>query len=322
MRTARKPVGLAEVLGAALLVLFGLVACVGSPYATGEPRSIAGGGTAGVYYDYAGRLADALHGELGLDITAAETHGSVDNLLRVGSGEALLGFAQGDTAADAIAGTGGFDEPLPIRAIARVYDEYVHVVVPADSDAERIRDLTGRTISLGAENSGVQVIATRVLEASAVPLDGIDNPALGLDASIEAMRRGDIDGFFWVGGLPTPGIERLASAMRIRLLPIDASTVEQVNAGHAGVYRLAEFPVGIYGIETPSATMTVPNYLITQVDAPDDLIREVTRVLFESRAAIAQRVAAAEFLDRRQAIFTGPMQLHPGAAEYYVSSRS
>ncbi|CAG7613846.1 TAXI family TRAP transporter solute-binding subunit [Leucobacter soli] len=314
MRTARA-------IGAGLLLMLGLTACGGSPYADDGPYRIAGGGTGGVYYDYGGRLADALQQGLGIDIAVVETHGSVDNLLRVGSGDALLGFAQGDTAADAIAGTGAFDAPLPVQAVARVYDEYVHVVVPADSEAEGIRDLAGLRISLGAENSGVQVIAARVLGSSGVLLDGVENPALGLDASIEALRNGEIDGFFWVGGLPTPGIEGLAAAMPIRLLPVEAEAVDLANAGHAGVYRLAEFPIGIYGIGTPTATMTVPNYLVAATAAPDELILEVTRTLFESRAAIARQVAAAGSLDRRQAIFTGPMPLHPGAAEYYVAVR-
>lgn len=306
---------------AVLAALLALSGCTGDSGGGGRQYRIAGGGTVGVYYAYGEQLAAALHRELGIDIAVEETHGSVDNLLRVGSGDALLGFAQGDTAADAVAGTGAFDEPLPVRAVARVYDEYVHVVVPADSEVRRVSDLAGRRVSLGAQNSGVQVIATRVLEASGVAVEGVDNPALGPDASVEALERGEIDGFFWVGGLPTPGIERLAGAVPIRLLSIGADTVEQVNAGHAGVYRLTDFPVGTYGIETPTTTMTVPNYLVAAEDAPDDLIRDVTRVLFDSRSTIAQRVPAAAFLDRRQAIFTGPMELHPGAARYYVDAR-
>ncbi|PRI10334.1 hypothetical protein B4915_12570 [Leucobacter massiliensis] len=282
----------------------------------GEQR-IAGGVTAGIYYGYGEHFAAELRGELGLDIAVDETHGSVDNLQRVGAGEALLGFAQGDTAADAVAGSGDFDEPQAIRAVARVYDEYVHVVVPADSPIRRVSELAGHRVSLGAPNSGVQVIASRVLEASEVPADAIENPALGLAASIQALRAGEIAGFFWVGGLPTPGLADLAAESPIRLLPIEAGTVERVNAGHAGVYRVSDFPVGVYGVEAPSATMTVPNLLVTRASAPEELVHDITRVLFERRTELASRIAAAEYLDRRQAIFTGPIALHPGAARYY-----
>lgn len=303
-----------------LVALLGLSGCGSGQASLSGQQTIAGGATAGVYYNYGAQLARVLQPELGTEVRVVETQGSVDNLRRVGSGQALLGFAQGDTAADAVSGSGAFDEPLPIRAVARVYDEYVHVVVPADSDAKRIADLAGRRVSLGAEDSGVQVIATRVLDAAGVAAREVRNPVLGLEASIGALERGEIDGFFWVGGVPTPSIELLAEHMPIKLLPIDSAIVERVNADHAGVYRLADFPVGIYGTEAQGVTMTVPNYLITSESAPDDAIYGVVRTLFDERREIARSVAAAEYLDRRQAIFTEPVALHPGAARYYVDS--
>lgn len=318
--TRRAPRLLAVVL-ASVLALGGLSACTGGGGYQAGSYAIAGGDPSGVYYNYGEHLAAAVQRELGVDMRVLRTQGSVENLQLVGTGRALLGFAQGDTAVDAVLGEGRFAEPLPVRAVARVYDEYVHVVVPAGSDAVRISDLAGRRVSLGAQNSGVQVIATRMLDASGVGLGEVTNLALGLDESIEAMQQGEIEAFFWVGGLPTPGIVRLEKAMPIRLLSIDAAVVERVNEGHAGVYQLADFPVGFYGLAGTTVTMTVPNYLIAAADAPDDLVYDVLRVLFDSRAAIARKVPAAEYLDRRQAIFTGPIELHPGAARYYVDAR-
>lgn len=308
-----------QMLGALVVALLGLSACGAG--GGDEHYEIAGGDPNGVYYNYGKYLAEAAHRGLGVDIEVAETQGSVENLQRVGSGLATLGFSQGDTAVDAVRGEGAFDSPLPVTAVARVYDEYVHVVVPADSEAKQLADLEGRTVSLGAEGSGVQVIAQRVLDAAGVRPGTVTDLALGLDDSIDAMQRGDIEGFFWVGGVPTPGIERLQDAMPIRLLPIDAAIVDRVNEGYAGVYRLADFPVGFYSLDALTVTMTVPNYLIAAVDAPEDLVHDTLRVLFDSRSEIARNVTAAGYLDRRQAIFTGPIPLHPGAARYYVESR-
>lgn len=305
------------VCGAALVTLSGCTP-TGTP---GERIEIAGGDPAGVYYNYGEHLAGAAQRDLGLNISVAETQGSVENLQRVGSGEAAFGFAQGDATVDAAFGQGSFADPLPIRAVARVYDEYVHIVVPEDSDIESLADLPGHRVSLGAKNSGVQVIAGRVLEAAGVDPAAVTNASLGLDDSLASMRSGRIEAFFWVGGLPTPGIERLKESVPLRLIPIDARVVERVNEGHEGVYRFAEFPIGIYDTEGSVITMTVPNYLITGADQPEQLVHDVLRVLFNSRAAIAREVTAAGFLDRRQAIFTSPIELHPGAAAYYVESR-
>lgn len=282
-----------------------------------RPIRLAGGSATGVYYDYGQRLAEILSADVDADVRFLETNGSVDNLRRIGAGDAELGFAQSDVVADAVSGTGEFDEPLPIRAVARLYDEYVHVVVRADSDIRSISGLAGRRVSLGARGSGVSVVAKRVLAASGIGDEAIDDRQLGLDASIAALDGTRIDAFFWVGGLPTPGIERLAAEREIRLLSIDADAVERAGLAHPGVYRPAEFPVGAYGSEQPTSAMTVPNYLVGSADVPDDLVREVLDVLFSSRVEIAGDVPAAALLDRRLAIFTDPIPLHPGAIEYY-----
>lgn len=304
----------------ALIVACGVVACQASG-GSNEPHAIAGGNPSGVYYGYAAALAGVASKELGETFTVLDTQGSVENLLLVGSGEALAGFAQGDTTVDAIRAEGAFDKALPIRAAARVYDEYVHVVVPADSRVNSLGDLAGSVVSLGAEGSGVQGIAHRLLAAAGVPTEAVTDTALGLEESIAAMEAGEIEAFFWVGGLPTPGIEQLQGTLPIRLLSIHASIVDRVNADYAGVYQVADFPIGTYGLTEPTVTMTVPNYFITSARAPDDLVYDLLRVLFDSRTLIAEQVPAARTLDRRQAIFTSPIGLHAGAVRYYQDAR-
>jgi uncharacterized protein len=310
---------------AAALVLVAVAFATGCGARSGEweagPVAIAGGGADGVYFAYGTRLAEELSTRYDLEVDAEQTAGSVDNLLRVTSGEALLGFAQGDAAADAVAGVGAFAESLPVQAVARLYDEYLHVVVREDSDIDELADLAGRAVSLGAENSGVNVIASRVLDAADVDVASIDDPQLALADSIEALQDSRIDGFFWVGGIPTPGIADLARSTPVRLLPIEQGWVADVNERYSHAYRQADLPVGLYGIEESEPTLAVPNYLVTAADTPDGVVRDVLVGLFDARTSIAHDVPVASFLDRTQAIFTGPVPLHPGAVEYFRGQR-
>lgn len=303
------------------LLMPGLAGCAPGGTETAGSYKIAGGVKTGLYYTFAEQIAQATSDRLDFTLSVEQTQGSVDNLQRVASGEALVGFAQGDTAADAIDGTGAFESPMPIRAVARVYDEYVHIVVPTDSAIEHVTDLAGHTVSQGAEGSGVQVIAQRVIEAAGLEPADVTGPALGLDTSLAALTAGEIDAFFWVGGLPTPGIERMTEELPIRLLDIEPDLIERVNEGHAGVYRTAETPANNYGIDRITNTMTVPNYLVAAEAAPPAAIRNLVRALFETRTEIAAQVPIAALLDRREAIFTEPVPLHPGAAEYYRDVR-
>lgn len=317
MRHTRRSIAARTIAIVAVIVT--LAGCAPSPVP--DRFAIAGGGVTGVYYSFGAELAEEYSARFGAAVTVDETNGSVDNLQRVGDGRALLGFAQSDAAADAVAGAGAFPEPLPVAAIARLYDEYVHVIVRSDSDVARLADLEGRAVSLGASGSGVNLVARRVLDAAGVSPANVTDEELGLAESIAALRAGDIEAFFWVGGLPTPGLTELFADTPSRLLSIESATVERVNAEHGGVYRLAEFPIGAYGRAEATATMTVPNYLMVADSTSDDEVVALLTSLFDSRSRIAADVPAAALLDRRQAIFTDPVSLHPGAVAYYRDAR-
>ncbi|AYY13261.1 TAXI family TRAP transporter solute-binding subunit [Actinobacteria bacterium YIM 96077] len=297
-----------------------IAACTGDDPGSGERHVITGGGTTGVYYNYGRYLAGAMSDELDLSVVVEESDGSVENLERVASGEALLGFTQGDTAVDAVAGRPPFDEPMPIEAVARVYDEFVHVVVPGDAAVDELADLRDLRVSLGAPGSGTDVIARRLLRVADIDPDELDNAALGIDASIEAFSRGEIDAFVWVGGLPTPGMTTLADEMPVRLVPVEEH-VDDVNARYDGVYRHAVVPQGTYGISGSVATMAVPNYLVTAEETAPQLAYDAVRVLFDQRLQIARHVRAAGRLDQRRAIFTEPVDLHDGAVRYYRETK-
>lgn len=286
-----------------------------------DPLVISGGGTTGIYYVYGGALATVLGERFGVSASVLETGGSIENLRNLADGSAQIAFSAGDAAADASAGRTPFDDPLPVEAIARVYDDFVHLVVPESSDIETIDDLSGRVVSLGAEGSGTELIAARLLDIAGVALGDINNPALGIDRSIEALRSGTVDAFFWSGGLPTPGVNDLAADLPIRLIPL-LDHVEALRAEYGGGYRHGVVPEGTYGLHEDVATMAVPNFLMVHEDLPDDVVYEMVETLFDQRAEIAMNVPAAALLDRPRAIFTEPVHLHGGAIQYYRDTKT
>jgi hypothetical protein len=281
---------------------------------------ISGGGMTGIYFSYGGELGEVLAERYGVAAKVLETGGSIDNLRNLADGTAQLAFSTADAAADATAGRKPFNEEIPVQAVARVYDDFVHLVVPASSDIESIADLRGRTVSLGAEGSGTEIIAGRVLAAAGVATDEIANVCLGIDESIDAMTSGDIDAFFWSGGLPTPGVQELAADLPIRLIPL-RDVVEAVRSEYGSGYRHGVVPEGTYGLDKDVATMAVPNFLMVRSDLADEVAYEIVDTLFDERALIARQVPAAALLDRSRAIFTEPVDLHPGALRYYRDTK-
>lgn len=299
------------------IMLVGVAGCADDhPADWDEHVVISGGGMAGIYYGYGAELATAMSERLGVTAEVTETGGSIENLHDLAAGTSMVGFSAADAAADAVAGRPPFEEALPVQAMARVYDDFVHLIVPADSPISAVEDLPGRDVSLGGAGSGTELIANRLLAAAGVDRAEIDNAALGIDGSIEAMRAGKLDGFFWSGGLPTPGVSELADELPIRLIDL-GDLVEIVHTEHGGSYRHGVVPRGTYGLDEDVVTMAVPNYLMVRADTSADLVYDLVWTLFDERATIAEHAPAAGLLTSVRAIFTEPVELHPGALRYY-----
>jgi TRAP transporter TAXI family solute receptor len=123
---------------------------------------IATGGQGAVYYAYGQGLARTAREHLpGAEPKVVATAASVANLSLVADGKADVAFTLADAAALAYAGKPPFTRREPVVALARLYENYTHLVVPADSEIRRLPDLRGRVVSVGAAGSGTELIATR-----------------------------------------------------------------------------------------------------------------------------------------------------------------
>jgi uncharacterized protein len=314
-------------LGAVLLALPVLAGCVGDagpgdPWEGQRPETltVSTGGSTGIYHAYGTALAQVLEARYELPVEVAESGGSVENLQSLDAGTAQVAFSAADAARDAVAGEGEFDEPLELRALARVYDDFLHLVVPAGSDVRTIDDLRGRRVSLGAPQSGTALIAHRLLAAADLQAADLRDARLGLDDSLAALRSGEVEAFFWSGGLRTPGLTTLADDVPVRLVPL-GDLVEKVRSRYGSGYRHGIVPEGMYGSSRVVETLAVPNFLMVRADMPDAEARTLVSTLFDARAVISAQVPSAANLDRVRAIFTDPVELHPGALLYYRETK-
>lgn len=288
--------------------VLGTLGC--SPAVDRAPLALATGGPQGVYSRLGGALAAAWRDELAAPAVAVGSEGSVDNVAMIVAGRAQVGFCAADVAVDAV--TAG----APLRALARVHDDAIQLVVPADSPVRRLADLAGRRVSIGAPSSGVLVIAPRLLDTvGLVPDRDLVSVRLGLAGSALALERGEIDAFFWSGGVPTTGVDLLAAARPVRLVDLDAET--RALRARFPVYDATTVPARTYGLPDPVTTTSVRNVLLVAAAMPDDRAAGLTRVLVERRAALAAADSAGRSIDPRAAIGTQPVPLHPGAVTAY-----
>lgn len=305
----------------ALILLFLLAACsAGEAPGGGDRISIATGGTGGVYFVYGGALADQITQNVeGVEATAEATSASVDNMQLIADESSDVAFSLADTAADAVEGREQFEgEPVSAQALARLYVNYTQVVTVAGSGINSVEDLRGRSVSVGSPGSGTEIIALRVLRAAGIDPDSdIDRQQLGVDESVDAVRDGTVDAFFWSGGLPTGAVTDLATTNQILLLP----TVEYLDAlrnQYGEVYQESTIPAGTYeGFDEDVAVIGVPNYLVVNESMDEERAFQITQLLFEQQDALAEAHPEARNLDISAAPQVPPLDLHPGARRYY-----
>ena len=307
-----------------LLVAVLLSGCAQGPSVDDPPGElvIAAGEASGVYYRYGQGLARALQEDLpSTTVSTRVTSGSVDNIGLLAHGEADLAFSLADTAAEAVAGSGPFRSPVALRALARLYTNSVHVVVPESSPVDRVADLAGLRVSVGAAGSGTELTATRMLAVA-----GLGEPSAvqvvrsGVQESAAELAAGRLDAFFWSGGLPTEGIADLMETTQVRLLPTD-ELLARMRAAHGEYVVEQTIPSSVYGTSVDVSTIGVPNLLLVRADLPDDLARALTAGLFAAQSELVLAHPAARTLDERSAITTAPVPLHPGAAAYYRAAK-
>lgn len=270
-----------------------LTACgVSEPSGT---LKIAGGEPGGFYFDFAALLSSLAPAPL--TITAVQTGGSADNLERLRDRQADLALSLSDSA---------HLEP-GIVALGRVYENYLQLVVRADSPYRSAADLIGKPVSLGADGSGAALQGERLAL-------GVRERHYPLRDAVTALQTGEIEALLWSGGVPTP---ELRKASGIRLLPLDGF-LPRLRQDYGTVYERVDVRMGVYDSKTDVPTIGTPNLLVCRPDLGNDYAGAVVRLLVGKAAQLVpEQALGTQFLDVRSLIDTGEVPLHPGATAEY-----
>jgi TRAP transporter TAXI family solute receptor len=319
----RRSVLLAPVLSAAA----GLAGCSGG--GTEKPRYhdgrlyIGTGNTTGVYYLLGGAFADLVTRNItGFEARAEPTNASVENIRRISTSDMQMGFTQADAAADAVAGRAAFDgRPQQVTALARLYTNIAQAVVRTDTKARTVADLRGKRVSTGSPGSGTEAMSVRILATAGLDPDrDVTRRALSLGQTTAGMKDGSLDAFFFIGGLPTPGIADLISSApgRYSFLALDA-LLGTLNERFSNSYTGVSIPAATYSIPGDVATLATANLLLAAPDMPADLAHDLTSLLFTHQDELAAAHPEGRNYKRETAKETGSVPLHEGARRFYES---
>jgi TRAP transporter TAXI family solute receptor len=301
-----------------------LVSAVLSFAAAAQNISIATGGTGGVYYPLGGGVASVLSKYVpGMQATAEVTGGSVDNLKLVGSGKPYIAFAMTDASQDALRGEDKFKgAKVPLKTLMVLYPNRMHVVSIEGRGVAKMADLKGKRVSTGSPGSATEVMAFRVIEAAGLDKDhDMKRERLGVAESVNAIKDGKIDAFFWVGGLPTASVTDLANTPGTKLKMIDhADVVPAMNKKYGNLYVQDTIPKETYkGMEADNKQATVMNILVAHENMDEKTAYNIVKTIFDRRDdVIAVHKEAVNFKLENQKASATPIPFHPGALKYFA----
>ena len=302
-----------------LILSFSLSLC-----AYAENISIATGGTGGVYYPLGGGLASILSKHVpGMQATAEVTGGSVDNLKLVATGKTYIAFSMTDAGQDAYRGEDKFKgNKVPLKTLMVLYPNRMHVVSIDGKGVNKMADLKGKRVSTGAPGSATEVMAFRLIEAAGLDKDkDMKRERLSVAESVNAIKDGKIDAFFWVGGLPTAGVTDLANTPGTKIKMVDhAEVVAPMNKKYGNLYVEDVIPKDMYrGMDTDNKQATVMNILVAHETMDDKTAYNIVKTIFDKRDdLIAVHKEAMNFKLGNQTNAATPIPFHPGAIKYFA----
>jgi TRAP transporter 4TM/12TM fusion protein/TRAP transporter TAXI family solute receptor len=279
--------------------------------------SLGTAGTGGIYYPLGGAIASRLSlADPDRQYTAEVSGGSVENVNRLGAGQMDIAMAIASTVYQAQTGAGNGSPAIPgLRAIAPLYANVTHILVPASSPARTVADFVGARVSVGAAGSGTEQLSRHVLAAHGLDYDDIEPRYLSFGESSAALRDGSIDAAIISVGYPAAAVLEAATTGDMRLIPFEESVLEAMFEEHH-YYSRGVIPEGAYrGVDEDILTLAVMNWVISMESLDDEVVTTLLNIFADDRASLEQVHDMAKQIDLGL-LATPPIPLHSAAERW------
>ncbi len=296
------------------------------------------GGTGGTYYPVGGAIAKLLSkdkapqncdflGGCGIDGVSAEalsTGASVQNVTDVQSGALDIGISDAAVMYFAFKGLGKFEgQPKSdLRILANLYPEDLHLVLAPGIELEALGDLAGKRVGIDKPGSGTQNAVEAILAEFRLTRDDYKAFPVSSGESIELIKQGKLDAYFYAAGTPVSGIAKLSEELGISLYSFTEDEVRRSNKA-VPYYIPSTIKSGIYsGVDYDVNTVAVSALLFTHAKKPDPLMYKVVRAMWQDygQDTLVKTHSKGKVINLGSSLngLEGlGVPLHPGAEKYY-----
>ena len=309
----------------------GATLATGPAAAQSEDYLLATATTGGTYYPVGVAVATLVKVKLqasdGINMSAINSAGSAENVSLLRSKEAQFAILQGLFGAYAANGSGPLQNDGPqdnLRSLTALWPNVEHFVIRSEfAETGSIDDLTkmsGKTMAMGAQNSGTLDSNRVILSGLGVNIDDFDLAYMGYGPAAEALQNGQIAGMSTPAGVPVSAVSSAFANMgdELTLLSFDDAQIKKANGEFDELWTAYPIAGGTYpGVDKEIVTIAQPNFLAVDASVPEETVYKITKAIYENLPFLQSIHPATEAMSLETAISGLPLKLHPGALRYY-----
>jgi len=285
--------------------------------------------TGGAFYPVGVALATIAHAQLadteGISLTAISSAGSLENVKLLRDNQAQFAILQGPFGAWSWSGEGPVSAPQThMRSVTALWQNVEHFVLlsrlATNGEVMDLDNLDGERYVLGARNSGAEQTGRFILETLGIDYEAKMNLAyMGYGPTTSAIQDGNIVGMNIPAGAPVSSITQAYALLgdRMTILNWTQASLDKINARYP-LWDWYDLPADTYPNQDEAIrTIGSPNVLVTRADIPEDVVYNVTKVIWENLATLQEIHGATKDMRLDIAIQGLGAPLHSGAVRYF-----
>lgn len=214
------------------------------------------------------------------------------------------------------------DYAEPARIVLPLYEQKLLLVASSTSSITSLQDLKGKHISTGEPDSAVEQQARFVINGMGLDWDtDISREQFDLTTSIDTLKNGHIDAFFWSGPTSSREIVNLLNAQML-LIPINGADAEKITSLNPGIFHQSTIPAGTYsGLNDDINTLATTVVLAAMDDFPASHIKNIVSTMLANSEEQDSWLARMQLAPREALMLLTPelkAYLHSGLIEQDV----
>ncbi|MBN2746150.1 MAG: TAXI family TRAP transporter solute-binding subunit [Bacteroidales bacterium] len=162
--------------------------------------------------------------------------------------------------------------PNEVRVMFPLFlDEEIHLVSKKGSKITKLKHLAGKKVGIGSIGQGAHVTAVNIKNKTGIDWQDVE---INSNEALQALLAGEIDAYFYVGGLPVKSLEILPDTTQIQLVSIKHKSLKDT-------YKSKTIDGGTYKWQSKKvSTYAVPTLIVVKVkNMTPELEKQVNKLL-------------------------------------------